>query len=863
DDALLVLKAEKTQLIDSYTKGETNNLLNNKADSGISYTKQEDDALLLLKADKSELIDAYTKGETNNLLNNKADSGVSYTKGEDDALLLLNANQSTNYTKTETDQLISQIEVGDIDLSGYMTLGTSKTITANKTFNNACRFISSIDGMGTITGSQFVKSGADDSVVLLGAGGTKPISEFAGVPTDLSNYYTKTQTYSKTETDNKYVRLEGSIQQTITGRLKYVSPFGETYDETQDPATNTYLTQSEVDAKLTNYVNTTNNQEINGTKTFNSNVNAAGFAKTGKDDTSVLLAGGGDMLLSSFGGAVDITNVLYTYFRSNFESGNVKVNSTTWANTQILRISDAAGLSDFPELYAYIKERYPKPIGELPQPVPIGDQTLQQQVKNNDDIIYTSNEVFEPPVPNAITKLDLSSQLERQSFLASSGSDPQLIVYGDRITLTASYTTTGVFPNGYLFKNYPAEARPKQGDQVIALVGTDASNTYNIFCYIDQGGPFIISSRWLPSNTALVLNITYYKNYESSKKINYDANNDGKIDIMDTWNQNGKGQFEAQSYVYETVKNQTNLIEAGVQGLNRTNYLNSEIKLVDELAIYKANRAAYFIKDGPFITYSFGAKLAQLGANYEAQQTVYKLFSTISKKVLPPNTKYMPIHVEQQEFSAMYLFKDTYDKSSAVQVAVSGQLNTLDCEFQGTYILDNYTNSTKTNESAPNEAASDSFIDEVIIKNEKQIGSSPQPQYTITNVYNQFMINDFFPSSAYNTFYIVDDGTCRVCVFNLYFESKGLDGRTQEVGRIPDSVIPADGKSLGLPAGQPQESTPTDSDDPQSRNELATSKPLPIVQPMGPRAPSIGLANGFMNGLYTLSFAHQRPFPTF
>ncbi|KAA6361029.1 MAG: hypothetical protein EZS28_043445 [Streblomastix strix] len=139
------------------------------------------------------------------------------------------------------------------------------------------------------------------------------------------------------------------------------------------------------------------------------------------------------------------------------------------------RLLDAAGLADFPELYAYIKERYPKPIGELPQPVPIGDQTLQQQVKNNDNIIYGSgdgsNEVLEPPVPNAITKLDLSSKLERQSFLASSGSDPQLIVYGDRITLTASYATTGVFPNGYLFKSYPQEARPKQGDQVIALEG--------------------------------------------------------------------------------------------------------------------------------------------------------------------------------------------------------------------------------------------------------------------------------------------------------------------------------------------------------------------------------------------------------
>ncbi|KAA6400545.1 MAG: hypothetical protein EZS28_003924 [Streblomastix strix] len=242
-----------------------------------------------------------------------------------------------------------------------------------KTFNNACRFTSTIDGMSTITGSSFVKSGADNTVILLGAGGTKPIaefggciddsnyvkkigqslqvirgyirksmqdvddesseedenyitkgevetqyvslgdsqqiiviksfydkvtangfvkkdgtnqqvlltngttkllSEFTGIPTDLSNYYIKSETYSQTESNNKFVRLEGSIQQTITGRLKYISPFGQTYDETQDPVENTYLAQSEVDAKLTSYVNTVNNQSINGTKTFNANVNA-------------------------------------------------------------------------------------------------------------------------------------------------------------------------------------------------------------------------------------------------------------------------------------------------------------------------------------------------------------------------------------------------------------------------------------------------------------------------------------------------------------------------------------------------------------------------------------------------------------
>ncbi|KAA6389472.1 MAG: hypothetical protein EZS28_015000 [Streblomastix strix] len=120
-----------------------------------------------------------------------------------------------------------------------------------------------------------------------------------------------------------------------------------------------------------------------------------------------------------------------------------------------------------------------------------------------------------------------------------------------------------------------------------------------------------------------------------------------------------------------------------------------------------------------------------------------------------------------------------YDKSQVVWVAVSGKLNMFDCEFGGTYMIDNYTNASAQNEAASEEP--ESHIDE-------------------------FMINGFFPSSAYNTFYIVDDGTCRVCVFNLYFKPKGLNGRSKEVGRILDSILPADGK-------KPQEQIPMDSAD--------------------------------------------------
>ncbi|KAA6378985.1 MAG: hypothetical protein EZS28_025490 [Streblomastix strix] len=158
----------------------------------------------------------------------------------------------------------------------------------------------------------FIKSGGTNQQVLLANGTTKPLSEFIGTPTYLSIYYNKSEIYSRIETDKKFVRLEGSIQQTKTGRLKYVNPFGGAYDETQDPVEKTCLTQSEVDVKLINYVKTVNNQSTNGTKTLNANINATGFVKTGKDDTSVLLAGGVVRLLSAFGGVQveDITNLV-------------------------------------------------------------------------------------------------------------------------------------------------------------------------------------------------------------------------------------------------------------------------------------------------------------------------------------------------------------------------------------------------------------------------------------------------------------------------------------------------------------------------------------------------------------------------
>ncbi|KAA6398921.1 MAG: hypothetical protein EZS28_005552 [Streblomastix strix] len=120
--------------------------------------------------------------------------------------------------------------------------------------------------MSSITGVSFIKSGTDDSVVLLGTSGTKLISEFGGGTIDDSNYVKK------------------------TGQdLQIVEAFIRKRKNEEESNYGDYLISGELNA---NYVDKTTIQSIGGTKTLTSNITASGFAKTGKDDTSVLLTDG-------------------------------------------------------------------------------------------------------------------------------------------------------------------------------------------------------------------------------------------------------------------------------------------------------------------------------------------------------------------------------------------------------------------------------------------------------------------------------------------------------------------------------------------------------------------------------------------
>ncbi|KAA6355628.1 MAG: hypothetical protein EZS28_048845, partial [Streblomastix strix] len=113
-----------------------------------------------------------------------------------------NVDLTNYYDKREVDSLLED-ETNVIDLDNFVILSTTQTINADKTFNNICIFVSSIDGMSTITGSSFIKSDADNTVVLLGTDGVKPTAEFGSGSVDYSNY----------------VKISGQEEQTINGEL--------------------------------------------------------------------------------------------------------------------------------------------------------------------------------------------------------------------------------------------------------------------------------------------------------------------------------------------------------------------------------------------------------------------------------------------------------------------------------------------------------------------------------------------------------------------------------------------------------------------------------------------------------------------
>ena len=102
-DNLLDAKANSS---DVYSKSQTDTLLDAKANTSDVYSKTQTDTLLDAKANTS---DVYTKSQTDNLLDAKANASDVYTKSQTDNLLNAKANASDVYTKTEVDNKILDI----------------------------------------------------------------------------------------------------------------------------------------------------------------------------------------------------------------------------------------------------------------------------------------------------------------------------------------------------------------------------------------------------------------------------------------------------------------------------------------------------------------------------------------------------------------------------------------------------------------------------------------------------------------------------------------------------------------------------------------------------------------------------------
>ncbi|KAA6368112.1 MAG: hypothetical protein EZS28_036362 [Streblomastix strix] len=241
-------KADKT---DTKTKTETDTLLDAKADKTDTYTKTETDTLLNAKANVVNIIGSYFKTKTNTLLDAKAnvvDIVDSYSKTETDALLQLKADKTDIYSKTETDTLFdAKANVVDI-VDSYSKTETDILLDAKANV---------VDIVDSYSKTE------DDALLLL--------------KTD------KSDTYSRTETDTL---LDAKADKT---------ELIDSYSKIEDDAL--LLLKPDI-ADLTNYVDLTSAQTITRQKQIGV-VSVSSISKLRKNDASILLAGEGDMLVSS------------------------------------------------------------------------------------------------------------------------------------------------------------------------------------------------------------------------------------------------------------------------------------------------------------------------------------------------------------------------------------------------------------------------------------------------------------------------------------------------------------------------------------------------------------------------------------
>ncbi|KAA6378552.1 MAG: hypothetical protein EZS28_025920, partial [Streblomastix strix] len=296
-------------LTDYYNKTKTDELLGDKANVGDLdnyYDKHDVDEMIndanqLIRAVEDQIpspatISNFVQKTGEDLdqtiqgrLRQQLDERVPFDSMSDNLYITkFDALEGLVTSETFNDQLLDKADKTDLD--SYVTLGTAQTINANKTFQNPCRFTSTIDGMSTITGQSFVKSGGTDQQLLLANGSTKPLSDFI-------------------DSIDSQQFVDKSTDQTIGGNkvfsLEVRAPTFKLPGYSSD-----YVVMSGAMKNKSHFVLTDEvDQTVAGTKTFSNNVTAPAFVKSGGTDQQVLMANGSTKPLAEFsGGGGDMSN---------------------------------------------------------------------------------------------------------------------------------------------------------------------------------------------------------------------------------------------------------------------------------------------------------------------------------------------------------------------------------------------------------------------------------------------------------------------------------------------------------------------------------------------------------------------------
>lgn len=210
-------------LADYYTKTQTDTLLNAKADSSTTYTKSEVDTAFGNYYDKTvidanELVTANALNDLNDRLDD-IDLTDYYDKTEVDTLLSAKANQSTTYTKAETDTAISTAVSTESTArqNADSALDTRVTALENApapTPYDDTEIRQIIEDNELVTASA-ISDLQDADAVLAGANASMDarVTVLESSAPDLTNYYTKSEVYNKTEID----AMIGSINTILSG----------------------------------------------------------------------------------------------------------------------------------------------------------------------------------------------------------------------------------------------------------------------------------------------------------------------------------------------------------------------------------------------------------------------------------------------------------------------------------------------------------------------------------------------------------------------------------------------------------------------------------------------------------------------